>query len=148
MTCISANIMDDDILFCAPLALDDPANVWCLPPARMWWANKVLMLRNELSKASRELAALEDSFRLHPPKEPVAPGNPSRQLVSFDTSWYHVMLHVIPVSPSFWMDDAPANGYQLKDSLQFKCDVGVLAHSLASLHLLCLQWDGVGVQMG
>ena len=32
-TCISANIMDDDILFCAPLALDDPANVWCLPPA-------------------------------------------------------------------------------------------------------------------
>jgi hypothetical protein len=40
------------------------------------------------------------------------------------------------------MDDALANGYQLKDSLQFKCDVGVLAHSLASLHLLRLQRDG------
>ena len=24
--------------------------------------------------------------------------------------------------------------------MQFKCDVGVLAHSLASLHLLRLQW--------
>ena len=31
---------------------------------------------------------------------------------------------------------------QLKDSLQFKCDVGVLARSLASLHLLRLQWAG------
>ena len=38
------------------------------------------------------------------------------------------------------MDDALVIGYQLKDSLQFKCDVGVLVHSLASLHLLRLQW--------
>ena len=79
------------------------------------------MLRDEPSKASRELAALGASFRLHPPKAPVAPGNPCRQLFSFDTSWYHVILHDIPVSPSFGMDDAPANGYQLKDTLQFKC---------------------------
>ena len=38
------------------------------------------------------------------------------------------------------MNDSPANGYQLNDSLQFKCDVDVLARSLASLHLLRLQW--------
>ena len=61
------------------------------------------MLHNELSTASRELAALGASF-LHPPKSPVALGDPCCQL------------------------------------LQFKCDVGVIAHSLASLHLLRLQW--------
>ena len=55
-----------------------------------------------------------------------------------------ICLTSLSVAPSLLMGDAPraANGYQLKDSLQFKCDVGGLAHSLASLHLLRLQWDG------
>ena len=40
---------------------------------------------------------------------------------------------------SFWLDEARAIGYQLKDSLQFKCDVGVITHS-PSMHLLRVQW--------
>ena len=55
-TCISVNTMDEESLFGASLALDDPADVWCLPPAPMWWANMVLLIRDEFSKASRELA--------------------------------------------------------------------------------------------
>ena len=32
-TCAACNFKDDDLLFGAPIALDDPANVRCLPPA-------------------------------------------------------------------------------------------------------------------
>jgi hypothetical protein len=32
-TCIN----DDDLLFGTPIAIDDPANVWFLPPAPMWY---------------------------------------------------------------------------------------------------------------
>ena len=73
--------MDDHILNIEQLALDDPANVWCLSPSPIWWVNQVLILRNELSKASRELVVLGASFRLRPPKAPVAPSNPCRQML-------------------------------------------------------------------
>ena len=63
--------------------------------------------------------------------------------------WHHVLYHVILASHSLWLDDAPAIGYQLKASLQSKCDVGVIDHSLAGVSAPPPPAVGtVGVQVG
>ena len=43
--------------------------------------------------------------------------------------------------PRLGLEDAPALGFQFKDSLQFNCDVGIIALSPAFLHLLRLEWS-------
>ena len=48
-TCIAYSINDDHLTLGAPLANDDPANVWCLPPGPTWWAHAVLTILPELS---------------------------------------------------------------------------------------------------
>ena len=95
-----------------------------------------MTLRHELSAVSRELAAHGASFRLQPPKAPLAPGAPCRQLFSCDISW----AHIAPPVPSHWLNDATDIGYQLKDSLKFTCDVAVTAHCPAFLQLFRVQW--------
>ena len=47
--CIVYSINGDDLVFGAPLAIDDPANVWYLPPVPTWFVNDVLTTRPELS---------------------------------------------------------------------------------------------------
>jgi hypothetical protein len=52
----------------------DPVNVSYLPPAPIRWTSNVMALCNELSTASRELAARGALFRVKPPKAPLVPG--------------------------------------------------------------------------
>ena len=37
-----------------PTALDDPANLWCLPPGPLWWSNAMLELLPAFYLASEE----------------------------------------------------------------------------------------------
>ena len=35
-------------------AIDDPGNLWCLPPGSLWWSNAMLDLLEDFYRASEE----------------------------------------------------------------------------------------------
>jgi hypothetical protein len=60
------------------------------------------------------------------------------QLFYLDTDVWDPRIWALP---SQW-GPRPEPGYQLKVSLKFVCEVRIIAHDPAFLHLLRLQWDG------
>ena len=47
----------DDLhpLLLTPTALDDPANIWCLPPGPLWWSNAMLDLQEAFHTVAAEI---------------------------------------------------------------------------------------------
>ena len=127
------NINDEDLLVGAPIATDDPS---------LWWASNVLTLHPKLSEASCTRlwnslpAVLTFAFniqkRLWPPMH----------LASNCSS---VTFLGLTSSPQY-LRNAPDTGYQLRDSLKFTCDVGVIAHVRVSAPSHAV--GALGLQMG
>ena len=42
-------------LLLTPAALDDPANIWCLPPGPLWWSNAILDLQDDFHTVMAEI---------------------------------------------------------------------------------------------
>ena len=42
-------------LLLTPPALDDPANLWCLPPGPLWWSNTCLDLSSRATVGAAEV---------------------------------------------------------------------------------------------
>jgi hypothetical protein len=59
-----------------PTSLDDPRNLWCLPPGPLWWSNAMLDLMEDFYEASEEClrAGVQGSLAFKPPLFTVAPG--------------------------------------------------------------------------
>ena len=122
----------------APLAIDDPDNVWWLPSAPTCWANAVLVIRPELSAVSRELADHGAYFRLQLPKALLVPCEPLHQLFYLHEDVWEPSVWA---APSLW-GPFPEPSSQLKNAWKFVLEVGVIANSPAFLHLLRMHWDG------
>ena len=70
-------------LLLTPTALDDPANLWCLPPAPLWWSNAMLDLQADLHTVMAEIdrAGVTDGLTFQAPSATLDPGLPTdRQL--------------------------------------------------------------------
>ena len=61
-----------------PTALDDPANLWCLPPGPLWWSNAMLELLPAFYLASEERsrAGVPGKLAFRPPTFTLEPGRP------------------------------------------------------------------------
>ena len=62
-----------------PTALDDPANLWCLPPGPLWWSNAMLELLPAfyLASAERSRAGVPGELAFRPPTFTPEPGRPT-----------------------------------------------------------------------
>ena len=70
-------------LLLTPTALDDPANLWCLPPAPLWWSNAMLDLQADLHTVMAEIdrAGVTDGLTFQAPSATLDPGlSTDRQL--------------------------------------------------------------------
>ena len=54
---VNLHALDDlhPLLF-TPTVLQDPANIWCLPPGLLWWSNAMLELSEAFYQASAEVS--------------------------------------------------------------------------------------------
>ena len=58
-------------LLLTPTALDDPTNLWCLPPGPLWWSNAMLDLQNDFHSvlAEVERAGVTGGLTFQPPQQ-------------------------------------------------------------------------------
>ena len=66
-------------LLLTPTPIDDPANLWCLPPGPLWWSNSMLDLLEDFYRASEESsrAGARGGLTFKPPAFTPEPGQPT-----------------------------------------------------------------------
>ena len=69
-------------LLLTPTALDDPANLWCLPPGPLWWSNALLDLQDDFHTVMAEIdrAGVQGGITLQAPPVALDPGVPTDPL--------------------------------------------------------------------
>jgi hypothetical protein len=70
-------------LLLTPTALDDPANIWCLPPGPLWWSNALLDLQDDFHTVMAEIdrAGVQGGITFQAPPVTLDPGVPTDLLL-------------------------------------------------------------------
>ena len=79
-------------LLLTPTALDDPANIWCLPPGPLWWSNAILDLQDDFHTVMAEIdrAGVTDGLTFQPPRVTLDPGRPTDRQLGRPTSMRYI----------------------------------------------------------
>ena len=111
-------------LLLTPTALDDPANLWCLPPGPLWWSNALLDLQDDFHTvimAEIDRAGVQGGITLQAPPVALDPGVPTDPLLGRPKSMRFINGRKLPTVGDY-RNLSPAERSYLDD--QERCWTG------------------------